>query len=292
MAELPAILVIAALALALVGCAPDGAPAGTDVDGDRAVSDVRLYAFDCGHIEAMDLSLFDRGGAYDGRQASMVDMCFLIRHPGGDLLWDTGIDDAINGSPDGLPSGSMRFMMPRTLAVQLAELGLDAGDIEYLALSHSHYDHIGNAGDFASATWLVDEAERDFMFRDEARADTETFALYGALETADTIIFNEDYDVFGDGSVVIVQTPGHTPGHTSLLVRLAETGPVLLSGDLYHLAEARGKRTIPVFNTDPEQTLRSMDRFEALAESTGALIVIQHEPEDFARLPHSPAFLD
>lgn len=290
--RLQTVLATAALAIAVVGCAPDDTPAGAAVDGDSAVSRTRLYTFDCGHIEVLDLAQFDRAGAYDGRQATLVDQCFLIRHPDGDLLWDTGIDDAINDMPDGVLSSSMRFTMPRTLEDQLVELGLGADDIEYVALSHSHYDHVGNAGDYASTTWLVDAAERDFMFRDEARADTETFSLYSALETADTIIFTDDYDVFGDGSVVIVQTPGHTPGHTSLLVRLDETGPVLLSGDLYHFAEAREKRTIPVFNTDPEQTLRSMDRFEALAESTGALVVIQHDPGDYAALPHAPEFLD
>jgi N-acyl homoserine lactone hydrolase len=289
------LLLVAGLALCTASCERADLSAVTDGDGGlRAAlqSGPRLYVLDCGRIEILDLGLFDRGGAYAGRQALAVDPCFLIRHADGDLLWDTGIDDALNASPDGLLGNGMRFLMPRTLTSQLTELGLRAGDIDYLALSHSHFDHVGNARLFASATWLVDESEREYMFRDEARADPTRFPLYSALENAKTTTFRNDLDVFGDGSVMIVQTPGHTPGHTSLLIQLEHTGPILLSGDLYHFAEARQKRTIPTFNTDPQQTLRSMDLFEALRDSTDARVVIQHEPEDFAGLPKSPNFLD
>ena len=92
-------------------------------------------------------------------------------------------------------------------------------------------------------------------------------------------------------SVVVIQAPGHTTGHTVLLVRLAETGPILLSGDLWHLAEGRAGRRVPVFDTDRAQTLASMDRVEALVSATGARVIIQHAPADHASLPRSPASL-
>ncbi|MEQ8750016.1 MAG: hypothetical protein RIC52_09590, partial [Amphiplicatus sp.] len=113
-----------------------------------------------------------------------------------------------------------------------------------------------------------------------------------ALENAETATFTDEYDVFGDGSVRIIAMTGHTPGHSVLLAQLDKAGPVLLTGDMYHLTEAREKRTVPVFNTDAEETLRSMDRFEALAAETGARVVIQHEADDFAALPHAPDYLD
>ena len=287
-----ATLAFAILTLAFGACTDDNASVGASADPEAEGLAIRLYTLDCGRIEINDLALFDRGGAYDGRQASVADPCFLIRHPRGDLLWDTGVADALAREPNGVAFDTNRFSMPRTLKGQLAELGLGAEDIEYVALSHSHFDHVGNAGDYASATWLVDATEREFMFSEEARSNAQTFPYYSALESADTVTFTDDHDVFGDGAVLIVRTPGHTPGHSALLVRLTKSGSVLLSGDLYHLAEARTRRTIPVFNTDAEETLRSMDKFESLAASIEARIVIQHEPEHFAALPVPPAFLD
>jgi glyoxylase-like metal-dependent hydrolase (beta-lactamase superfamily II) len=130
------------------------------------------------------------------------------------------------------------------------------------------------------------------MFRADAKADQATFADYADLEAAGKTTFTDSYDVFGDGKVIIISMPGHTPGHSVLLVTLEHSGPILLSGDLYHLAEARERRTIPQFNTDVEATLASMDKFEELARESGARVIIQHEDADFRNLPRAPAYLD
>lgn len=286
---------ISIAALALASCAGEKMSAERTGPGEAGAvenASIRLYALNCGHFDVSDMAVFDRNGAYDGLKGEVVDTCYLIRHSKGDLLWDTGLPDALNAEAEGVVSGTFVMTMPMTLEGQLADLGIAPADIDYLSLSHSHFDHTGNAGVFASATWLVDPAERDFMFRDAARADAQAFASYSALEAAKTETFTEDHDVFGDGAVVIVRTPGHTAGHASLLVRLRNSAPVLLTGDLYHLTEARENRTIPVFNTDVEETLRSMDKFEALAKSEGARVVIQHEADDFANLPVPPSYLD
>ncbi|MGE0410241.1 MAG: N-acyl homoserine lactonase family protein [Amphiplicatus sp.] len=254
--------------------------------------DLRLYALDCGSIETTDMAAFDRDGVYyRGQPGHLVDPCYLIRHPKGDLLWDAGLPDTLVGT-DGVGAEPFHMTRSKTLKAQLAEIGLTPEDIDYLALSHSHVDHAGNANDFADATWIVDSAEREHMFSDEGRADTETFAVYSALENAEKKVYTDDYDVFGDGRVRIIRTPGHTPGHSSLLLKLERAGAVFLTGDLYHFTETRARRTVPVFNTDPEATLRSMDKFEALAKEENARVVIQHEPADFAALPVFPAFLD
>lgn len=286
-------MVFTAMLLAgTAACSGPSPSSGAENASGSGAAGLKLYVLDCGHIEMLDLSIFDAGGAYDGMQNSAVDTCYLLRHPKGDLLWDTGIPDAINAIEGGVTEGPFAMEMPKTLKGQLAEIGLAPGDIEFLSLSHSHFDHAGNAGAYAASTFIVHEAERAHMFRDDARADTQSFGAYSALENARTVTFTDEYDVFGDGSVRIIAMPGHTPGHSVLLAQLDKTGPVLLTGDMYHLTEAREKRTVPVFNADAEETLRSMDNFEALAKETGARVVIQHEADDFAALPHAPDYLD
>lgn len=279
----------AALAALLVSaCATQeaAAPAADPI----ADPNVRLYAMDCGRFEWNDVDMFADDGSYAGQPASMVVPCYLIRHRDGDLIWDTGLPEALADMPGGrLEMGELGVLtMPRKLTGQLAELGLTPGDIEYLSVSHAHTDHIGNGGLFAGATWIVDPDERAHAFRDEARADDQ-FASYAALENARTRLIEEPtLDVFGDGSVIIIQTPGHTPGHTVLLVTLAGAGPVLLSGDLYHLAASRPNRRVPRFNYNREQTLESMELFDRIAAERGARVILQHVPEDFEALPRFP----
>ena len=291
-----AIVLISAAVLALSACS-GGSPASksgaaSTEAAPAASASLRLYIMDCGHFDVSDLASFDRGHAYDGQAGELVDTCYLFRHPKGDFLWDTGIPDAVHDVEGGVTTGPFHITMPKTLIGQLAEIGLAPADIEYLSISHSHFDHVGNAGAFAASTFIINEPERAYMFRDEARADADTFPAYAALEHAKTITYKDEYDVFGDGSVKIIFAPGHTPGHAFLLANLPKSGPILLSGDLYHMTQAREKKTIPTFNTDADQTLASMAKFEALAAKTGARVVIQHEPADFARLPHAPDYLD
>ena len=129
------------------------------------------------------------------------------------------------------------------------------------------------------------------MFSERAKQNTSVFQCYDLLETAETIEFDGDHDVFGDETVKILGMPGPTPGHTVLLVDLPHEGPVLLSGDLYHLLEARTRRTVPRWNTDVDMTLASMDRFEQLATELGARVIIQHSLSTFEELPHIPDYL-
>jgi glyoxylase-like metal-dependent hydrolase (beta-lactamase superfamily II) len=283
-----AVLSAALLALAACGKPAEKAPA------QPAAPSIKLYALDCGRVRVADADEFADNGAFKGKTVDMVDPCYLIRHPKGDLLWDTGVPQAIHDQPNGIVDGNYHVTVPRTLTDQLAELKLTPADIDYLSLSHSHFDHIGNAALFDKATWIVDADERVYIFRPEARKNVQDFAAKAPLERFRTeeITGEADRDVFGDGSVTIVQAPGHTPGHAVLLVRLAKAGPVLLAGDMWHLAESRAQRTVPSFNTDRARTLASMDKVEALAKATGARVVRQHVAEDFAALPKFPAALE
>jgi N-acyl homoserine lactone hydrolase len=250
-----------------------------------AADQVLLYALDGGQVLATgaDAAEMSDDGAYAGRTLDMPVPCFLVRHPLGDLMWDTGMSRTRTDLGDWATSGV-------SLVDQLWQIGLRPGDIRFLSLSHGHWDHSGNAGLFAGSIWIVNPLEREIMFNDENRA-TPGMDDYGALETAEVQLIGSDHDVFGDGSVVIVQAPGHTPGHTVLLLRLAEAGPILLSGDLWHLSESRTNRRVPTFNTDRQQTLASMDRVEVLVKAHRARVVIQHSPEDQAALPRFPAAL-
>ena len=250
---------------------------------------LKLYTLDCGQIVETDADAYADDGAYKGVTKTLIVPCYLIRHAKGDLIWDTGLPQAIADLPD--HHNTYGMSVTRKLTDQLKQLGLTPADIEYLSVSHSHFDHIGNGNLFAAhSTWIVDADERAYAFRPQARADRQEFAAYSALETAGTRLIEGDApcDVFGDGSVIIYQAPGHTPGHTVLMVRLPKAGPVLLTGDMWHIAESRAARRVPRFNTDRAQTLRSMDMVEKLAAETHARVVRQHVPEDFAAMPKFP----
>jgi glyoxylase-like metal-dependent hydrolase (beta-lactamase superfamily II) len=271
---------------ALIGCTPAA----------RQAPAIQLYAMDCGHAAFSDIGVFADDHSLDGQSRDLIVPCYLIRHPSGDLIWDTGLPEAIADMDGGFapPGFPARFTVPRKLSAQLAELNLTPGDIEFVSFSHMHSDHTGNGNLFAHSTWIVDLDERTRMFDAEHRADPQDFNNYNQLENAQTrtIEGDGDYDVFGDGSVVIIQAPGHTPGHTILRVNLAHAGPVLLTGDLWHLRESRERRLVPSFNTDRAQTLASMDKVERLAAETHARVVRQHVPEDFDALPRFPEALN
>lgn len=280
------------------GEAPPALPAATSAPASVASSTaaaVKLYAMHCGTLDFADVDPFADDGSMKGVARTLVDACYLIRHPKGDLIWDTGVPEAIADSADGVRPKDfpVHITVPKKLTAQLAELGLAPADIEYVSFSHSHFDHVGNGGLFAASTWIVDADERKAMFSEAARKSDE-FAAYSALEQARTESIDDDAarDVFGDGSVVIHQAPGHTPGHTVLLVKTAGSGNVLLTGDMWHLAESREKRLVPSFNHDRGQTIASMDKVEALARDNNARIIRQHVPEDFASLPAFPQALE
>lgn len=260
-----------------------------------AAAAVQLYAMHCGDLDFSDVNAFADDGSMKGVPRKFVDGCYLIRHPAGDLVWDTGVPEAIADLPDGLKNADfgVHITVPKKISAQLAALGLAPGDIEFLSFSHMHFDHVGNGNLFKDATWIVDADERAAMFSEGARKG-EDFASYKDLENAKTVLIEgtASHDVFGDGSVVIHQMPGHTPGHTVLLVKTAASGNILLTGDMWHLSESREKRLVPAFNHDRAQTVASMDKVEALATSEKARIVRQHVPEDFASLPVFPAALE
>jgi glyoxylase-like metal-dependent hydrolase (beta-lactamase superfamily II) len=192
-----------------------------------------------------------------------------------------------------LPDGQTRDIpLTRRLGDQLAELGYPPSKIKYIVLSHYHYDHTANANSFADSTWLVRGIERNAMFASPAPGTTRP-DTYARLKDAKTILIETDqYDVFGDGSTVIKFAPGHTPGHQMLLVRLKNTGPVLLSGDLYHFPQERTLNRFPVFEFDKQQTSRSRIEIDDFLRATSSALWIQHDFIANSKLRKAPAFYD
>jgi glyoxylase-like metal-dependent hydrolase (beta-lactamase superfamily II) len=294
---------MAAVVVSLVFAAVlPGAEQNTSSSNRRAqpTRSVRLYVFDCGTLHIADPGRF-RLKADELATTDLAVASFLVVHPKGTLIWDAGAVPDLAWKPTGaavtqhivLPDSQERDVtMIKSLNAQLAQIGYSPVDITYLALSHYHYDHTANAREFAGATWLVRQAERDAMFA-EKPPDVTQPTTYAVLRKSKTLILkNDEYDVFGDGTVVIKSAPGHTPGHQVLYVKLARTGGVLLSGDLYHYPEERKLDRVPTFEFNQEQTRATRVAIDAFLKRTGAQLWIQHDFVANARLKKAPDYYE
>jgi N-acyl homoserine lactone hydrolase len=266
----------------------------------KAPSSLRLYVFDCGVLHNADMGRFNLKNE-DVPTSDMSMACFLIAHPKGTMIWDTGAVPDDTWTPDGkmtthhisLPDGSTRNAdLRKSLRGQLAEIGYAPSDITYLVLSHYHYDHTGNANEFAGSTWLVPQIERDVMFGGKPSGSFQP-SNFSALQKSKTIVIKTDeYDVFGDGSVIIKSAPGHTEGHQVLYLKLPKTGGVVLSGDLYHYPAEMTLGRVPTFEFNQDQTRASRKMIDAYLKKMNAQLWIQHDIVGFAKLKKSPQFYE
>jgi glyoxylase-like metal-dependent hydrolase (beta-lactamase superfamily II) len=246
--------------------------------------EVQLWRLDCGDFIVKDYNaFFSDTSAYPPGPKPIVGSCYLIRDGDRYLLWDTGVEARLVGSPDDNPV--IRMSLRKTIVDQLATIGVRPDQIEMVGISHYHGDHTGQARAFPGARLLMGAADLAALRGRsvEAQADLAPWLTGGGQVTE----VQGDLDIFHDGSVVMLNLPGHTPGHHALLVRLA-SGPVLLSGDTYHFTEQVAHRGVPPFNTNRAESLASMDRFDRLARNLHARVIIQHEPADIAKLPIFP----
>ena len=251
-------------------------------------AEVELWRLDCGTIAVKDLAVFSDTFNYEGQSRTLTDSCYLIRHNAGYMIWDTGLPAALLNAPQG--NAAMAPTLAKTLPSQLAEIGVKPEQIETVGISHYHFDHVGQAADFARATLLIGKADLAAIQQTPSPFGADpTFLAPWIKGEAKAEPVEGDKDVFGDGSVVMLSTPGHTPGSYSLLVRLVEKGPVLLSGDTVHFEEQFANDGVPPFNTDRAETLASMDRLTGMAKTLGATLIVQHDAADIGKLPAFPA---
>jgi len=261
------------------------------------VKSLRLYVLDCGRINVAN---GDSMGFKPGelKTANMVTPCFLIVHPRGSMIWDTGEipDSAFKSGVTPQTQGA--FTVDRPLLPQLAAIGYTPADITYLALSHYHGDHVANANLFAGSTWIVQKGDRDAIFAPRPKdgkklGSVADPAFFTELAKSKTMVLNgEDHDVFRDGTVVIKYTPGHTPGHQSLFLKLKKTGNVLLSGDLYHYPEEITYNKIPPFDFDKEQTAKSRAMIQEFIKKNNAQLWIQHDYTSGIKRKIAPEFYE
>jgi N-acyl homoserine lactone hydrolase len=244
----------------------------------------RLYILNCGEGVAGDVSRWS--GVDAGKSIPMADNCYLIHDTLGWLLWDTGVTDAIAAMPSGqAPSDprAIHWYRPKTLAAELSAIGVKPSDIKYLAISHTHPDHVGNVEMFPQSMLLVQKAEYEWpnpLGVGRFKPEHPVKKLEG------------DYDVFGDGSVTIISTPGHTPGHQSLLVKLPKTGAIVLSGDAVHFKSNWDNRRVPSINFDKDKTSASMQRIADILAKEHAQLWINHDKAQRDTLKMAPAYYD
>jgi N-acyl homoserine lactone hydrolase len=286
--------VMAGLLVGLLGAGL--AVATRPAKAQSTVQGLRLYVMDGGSIiiDAPEKFGLTREQVKNSNMSCPV---YLIVHPRGTLLFDTGLGDRYSGRPfnesllgdppNPLPLQSF-VLVTKTVKSQLEAIGYPPSKIEYVAVSHPHVDHIGNANDFAGSTFLVHKGDYDLMFGPDVKVNP----AYAALKNGKTKIIEGDYDVFGDGTVVLKFTPGHTPGHQSLYLKLAKTGGVVLSGDLYHYPEDRALNAMPEREMGPGVTAASRKALDAFLKETGAQLWIGHDINFFSRQKHAPEYYD
>jgi N-acyl homoserine lactone hydrolase len=251
-----------------------------------------LTRLDCGSVQVNDLNAFSDTLAYTGQHRTLASSCYLIRHGDTLMIWDTGLPAALKGAKLS-NDGDMSATVAKTLDEQLAALGIKPADIDYVGISHFHFDHIGQVGLFTNAILLIGADDWSVLTTKpvDPRVNPAPFEHWitggGKLDSV-----SGDKDVFGDGSIILINTPGHTPGHHSLLVNLKKKGPVLLTGDLAHFTENYNSNGVPGFNTNRADTLASLDRFKKMAANLKATVIIQHESTDVAKLPAFPKAAD
>ena len=288
-------LLIVFLSIGLIACQQQSDSAAEAPMASSDATGPKLYVFDCGRIRLPNVEAFNLKET-DTAVRELSAPCHAVDHPKGQLLWDAGLPSELAAAegwvvrPDGLSN-----TLDETLASQMARMGLgfDMDTLEYVAFSHIHWDHVGASNDVASGTWLVQQGDYDAAHAEgNMSVPAVQPELLVSIRDRPTQVLNGDHDVFGDGTVQLIAADGHTPGHQVLFVDLAETGPVVLSGDLYHFQFSRANRVVPLFNVDAERSLQSMDKVEALVVMTGADFWLQHDGSLFDSQKKAPKFYE
>ncbi len=266
-------------------------------NGKPASTIDRLYRVDCGHSLANDESVWTPG-ENKGKSIEFSSTCYLIQHRTDYLMWDTGVPESTIGDPKGwstLPS-LIVYHLDRTISSQLAAIGLKPADVNYVLVSHTHGDHIGNIGLFPDATVVMQQAEYLWINSpppsDPNLSTLVTLARKLLGQPRRLELITGDIDIFRDGSVRLISTPGHTPGSQSLMVHLAKSGYIVLSGDVAHLEDNFERDIVPSLNVDKGESVASMDRIKQIMADYDAQLFINHDKHQADQLKRLPDYYD
>ncbi len=274
-------------AVLLAGFASVALPAVAQLPvAKSAPQPTKIVRLDCGTLAANNVDAFSDTDAYIGQGKPLTSSCYLIKHGDTYMLWDTGLSAAMKGLKLD-PKAAFGATVTATIPEQLATLGIKPEQISMIGISHYHFDHTGQAATFPAATLLTGKGDVDALKAGAPGVDAKPLApwITGASKVEGVV---GDKDVFGDGTVRMIDLPGHTPGHHGLLVTLTSGKKILLTGDVTHFRENYDSNGIPSFNTNRADSLASLDRFKALAKNTGATVIIQHDARDVGKLPAFP----
>lgn len=268
---------------------PDGATSAAPTP--QAFAD-RMFVLDGGTAHVTDISQWSPG-VNVGQPAVFSNNVYLIAHGDEWMVWDTGLDESLIDIPEGrVFAHDVRGVVTRRLSDQFAEIGVDPASVGHIAFSHAHFDHVGNSRMFPNATWYVQWGEHAAMFGTDFGDYGFIPDLYATMADNRTVLLDGDHDVFGDGSVTLLDTAGHTPGHQSLLVRLRGAGTLVLSGDVAHFCDNFQHRRVPTFNADEDMSLRAMDRVDEIVRAENARLLINHDASQSALIKRSPQALE
>jgi N-acyl homoserine lactone hydrolase len=248
----------------------------------RAAPEVSLARFECGTPQAPTAvnQRFSDTFAYGDLKLQFVFSCYLVKHGDEYLLWDTG--HAMT-APNVAPKVSLVDL--------LAKIDVKPEQIKYVGISHYHADHTGQIASFPQATLLIGAKEWEAISSPKP-PEGANYKPFESWIKGDSKVepVPLDKDVFGDGTVIMLRTPGHTAGHSSLLVKLPQMGAVIITGDAVHFRENWDSDGVPWFNYDRAQTVASIERLKQLAANLKATVIIQHDARDIEKLPVFPAF--
>ena len=248
----------------------------------QAAPEMSLTRFECGTPQAPTAvnQRFSDTYAYGDLKLQFVFSCYLIKHGDDYMVWDTG---HATTAPNVAPKVS--------LVDQMAKIDVKPEQIKYVGISHYHADHTGQIASFPKATLLIGAREWEAITSPKPAQGVNFKPFEGWIKGENKVEPQAiDKDVFGDGSVIMLRTPGHTPGHSSLLVKLAQMGPVIITGDAVHFRENYDTSGVPAFNFDRAQTVASIERLKKIAANLKATVIIQHDARDVEKLPVFPAF--
>jgi glyoxylase-like metal-dependent hydrolase (beta-lactamase superfamily II) len=269
---------------------------------------MKLYVFSSGWLDIDKSAL--QAGAAPGKIMIPVGF-FLIHHPKGNVLFETGNNDRVLTDPSYW--GPMAAMLDKVdmsrrpdLAIdkQLEKAGYKTSDINYVILGHMHLDHAGNVGKFPTATIIYQRDEIVNAFWPKpgygcCYVTTDFSMLRGPLganmpNAQKVIELNGDLDLFGDGSIYIHRQVSHTPGTQMALVRLPKTGPVVLTSDVCYLPENLDKDLLPSVGLayDPAGMLQGYQWIKHLRDAEGAQVFMAHDAEGFKQHKHSPEYYE